>query len=357
MAPKLTRRQFLQQGGLAAAGLALASCRRPPAAQGTRPQVAIARAGTYEPSLIRRQVEAMLDGIGGLGDVVSAGDHVTLKVNLTGGLHFSPPAGFTAVESYLTHPEVVRALCELLNDAGAGKLTIVEAVFDDASYGAFGYQDAVQPVAAGLIDLNAPAPYTGFNATPVGPDAFIYETFDLNPILEETDVFVSVAKMKCHYECGVTHAMKNLVGLVPVTHYRQSADHWWRSGLHGHADEIKKRLPRASVDLNRARPIDLAIVDGIMTGEGGEVPRGSFRPVQPGVLLAGKNAVATDAVATAAMGFDPTADAPSEPFLRCDNHLNLADELGLGTNRLDEIDIVGEAVEDIAYQFEPSRSM
>ena len=320
-------------------------------------KVAVAKVGSYEPDLIRQRVEAMLEGIGGLSDVVGSGDRVTIKVNLTGGLNFTPPAGYSAVESYLTHPEVVKALCELLIDAGAAKLTIVEAVFDDASYGAFGYEDIARGVSADLIDLNAPAPYSGFNTASVGPDAFIYETFDLNPILEETDVFVSVAKMKCHYECGVTHTMKNLVGLVPVTHYRQSEDHWWRSGLHGNADEIRQRLPRAIVDLNRARSIDLAIIDGVLTGEGGEVPRGSFRPVQPGVLLAGKNAVATDAVATAAMGFDPTAEAPAKPFLRCDNHLNVAHGLGLGTNRLDEIDVVGEAVADIVYQFQPSRSM
>lgn len=58
----------------------------------------------------------------------------------------------------------------------------------------------------------------------------------------------------------------------------------------------------------RATLLILALVDGIRTAEGGEVPRGRFNPVQPGVLIAGKNPVATDAVATAVMGFDPTAE-------------------------------------------------
>jgi uncharacterized protein (DUF362 family) len=62
------------------------------------------------------------------------------------------------------------------------------------------------------------------------------------------------------------------------------------------------------LDLNRARPVHLALIDGIKTAEGGDAPRGSFNPVQPGVLIAGKDPVAADAVATAAMGFDPTVE-------------------------------------------------
>ena len=81
-----------------------------------------------------------------------------------------------------------------------------------------------------------------------------------NHILEEVDAFVSVAKMKCHFNCGVTHSMKNLIGLLPVSHYRLSEEHWWRSALHGHGDdEAGTRLPGVILDLNRACPIHLAL--------------------------------------------------------------------------------------------------
>jgi uncharacterized protein (DUF362 family) len=307
---------------------------------------------------VRQQVQALLDGLGGLGDVVSPGDRVAIKVNLTGGVGFQPPAGLSATESYMTHPEIVRALGELLLDAGAGELFIVEAVFDDVSYGVFGYQEVAQALNATLIDLNIPAPYSGFADTAVGGSAFIYEAFAFNPILVEVDAFVSVAKMKCHYNCGVTHAMKNLIGLVPFTHYRLAEDHWWRSALHGHDDEeAKVRLPRIILDLSRARPINLALVDGIKTAEGGEVPRGSFAPVAPGVLIAGKNPVSTDAVATAVMGFDPTVEPPTAPFLRGDNYLNMARQIGMGTNHLSEIEVVGASIEDVLYPFNPSREL
>ncbi len=322
------------------------------------PTVAIARAESYDRALVRTQVQALLDGLGGLRDVISPGDRVAIKVNLTGGTKYSEAPGVSRIESYMTHPQVVRALGELLLDAGARELYIVEAIFDAQSYSEFGYADVAAGLGATLVDLNDPAPYSDFDSVPTGEGWFIAERWNLHPILQEVDAFVSVGKMKCHYNAGITLSMKNLIGLVPFTHYRLAGDHWWRSALHGKDDaEAKSRLPRAIVDLCRARPIDLALIDGIKTGDGGEVPRGSFRPVQPGVLLAGKNPVWTDAVGAAVMGFDPTVEPPTAPFLRGDNYLNLAHGLGLGTNRLEEITIAGAAIADVRFPFQASTDM
>jgi uncharacterized protein (DUF362 family) len=212
-----------------------------------------------------------------------------------------------------------------VRDAGARELFIVEAVYNQESYPLFGYEAVAEALDATLIDLNHPEPYSDFTSAAVGEGWFVYEGFVFNHILEEVDAFVSVVKMKCHFNCGVTSSMKNLIGLVPTNHYRLSEDHWWRSALHGAGNETK--------------------------------PRGSFNPVQPGVLIAGKNPVATDAVATAVMGFDPTAEPPTPPFLRGDNYLNLAQELGLGANRLGEIEVVGASIDDVRYEFQPSRKM
>lgn len=316
-------------------------------------RVALAQASDYSPTLIRQQVRALLDGLGGLKDVVSAGDKVAIKVNLTGGTHFKPPAGTSAIESYLTHPEVVHALGELLRDAGARELYIVEAIYDSGSFRLFGYEAVAKALGATLIDLNAPRPYTDFATVPVGDGWYVYKDFAFNHILQEVDTFISVAKMKCHCSAGVTHSLKNLVGLVPISRYRLNPDDWWRSALHGSGSQTRTRLPQVIMDLNRARPIHLALIDGIKTSEAGEVPRGRFAPVEAGMLLAGKDPVAADAVATAAMGFDPTANYPAAPFVTCENYLNMAYKLGLGTNRLDEIEVVGAAIQDVQLQFMP----
>jgi uncharacterized protein (DUF362 family) len=318
-------------------------------------QVAIAQATSYDRSLVHRQVQALLDGLGGLDDVISRGDRVAIKINLTGGTGVPPLPGVPAIESYITHPEVVRALGELLRDAGAGQLYIVEAVYDGASYPLWGYEDVAGALDATLIDLNAPYPYTDFVSTPVGKDWIVYQEYALNPILQEIDAFVSVAKMKCHWSCGLTLSMKNLIGLVPTSHYRCSPDHIYRSDFHGCDGGFKTRLPGVVVDLNRVRPIQLALIDGIKTAEAGEGPWiETIAPVAPGVLIAGKNPVATDAVAAAVMGFDPTIAYPSAPFLRSDNHLSLANEMGLGSHRLEEIGVVGTSIDEVRYEFRPA---
>jgi uncharacterized protein (DUF362 family) len=317
-------------------------------------RVAIAQAAGYDRALIRQQMRTLLDGIGGLKDVIHAGDRVAIKVNLTGGNHYTPPAGLSTIESYMTHPEVVRALGELVRDAGAREILIVEAVFDSDSFRAYGYVEVAQALNATLIDLNSPQPYADFVTQPVGPGWLIYENLILNRILTEVDAFISVSKMKSHCRCGVTHSMKNLIGLAPVQHYRLNPGDWWRSAMHGPDNETTRtRLPRVVIDLNRARPIHLALIDGIKTAGGGEVPCASFGPVQPGALIAARNPVAADAVATAIMGFDPTAVYPAVPFVNGDNHLNLAHELRMGTNRLEEIDVVGAAIADVRRQFAP----
>jgi uncharacterized protein (DUF362 family) len=364
----VSRRNFLKLAGVAAGGAALTGCRgtasapAPTAAPSAAPpypvpaRVAIAQAADYDPVLVRNRTEALLDSLGGIADVVQPGDSVAVKVNLTGGVAGGPPpAGTTAPESYVTHPAVARAVCELLRDAGAKKIYIVEAVWQWASFVEWGYVEMAEAVGATLIDLNRTDPYGDYAATPVAGDGFIYKNFKFNRLLEEADALVSVPKMKCHYLLGVTQSMKNLVGLAPYKFYELKAGDGYRTGFHGKENETGTRLPRVVMDLNRARPVNLSLIDGIRTVEGSEGPwNQDLGAVSPGLLIGGKNPVSTDAVAAAAMGFDPAAEYPNPPFLRAENHLNIAYALGLGSNRLEDIDILGADLDDVKMDFQPA---
>jgi hypothetical protein len=66
--------------------------------------------------VVRRQVRALIDGIGGLDDLIRHRPRVAIKVNLTGGTNSQSLPGVTPIESFVTHPEVVRALGEALLD-------------------------------------------------------------------------------------------------------------------------------------------------------------------------------------------------------------------------------------------------
>ena len=76
------------------------------------------------------------------------------------------------------------------------------------------------------------------------------------------------------------------------------------------------RVPDTIVDLGAARPVDLAIIDGITSithAEGRYSAGPEMRFVSPGVLIAGRNAVAVDAIGTAVMGFEPRAPRGTPP--------------------------------------------
>lgn len=360
----MNRREFLQLAGLAAAGLVAAGCQPKTAGVETiqpltngqpsaaKARVAIGKAADYKQETIDRQVSQLIDELGGLGDVVKSGDSVAIKVNLTGGTSSAPIPGYTAQETFVTHPEVVRALIRQVQAAGAKEVYIVESVYEWASYTDWGYEEIAAATGAKLVDLNNVKPFDKFQDVSVGDKALIYKSFIFNQILTNVNVFMSVSKMKNHNLCGVTHTIKNSMGLVPYAFYRVSDQDTYRSGIHGAADQTKTRLPRTLIDLNKARPIHFSLIDGVRTAEAGEGPWiTTMTPIQPGVLLAGKNALATDSVATAVMGHDPTGDYPNNPFLRADNHLNLAAAAGMGTNRLDQIEVVGAQIAQVKTQF------
>jgi uncharacterized protein (DUF362 family) len=126
----------------------------------------------------------------------------------------------------------------------------------------------------------------------------------------------------------------------------------------GHQDEaVGVRVPWTIGDENAARPVHLAIVDGITTIRGGE---GWWNPgigfIAPGVIVAGFDPVATDAVSMAVMGFDPLAPDHAPPFETRLNHVALGEQAGLGVADLSRIEVVGLSVEAAQTPFRTSAS-
>mgnify|MGYP001766686109 CR=1 FL=1 len=317
---------------------------------GRNNKVAVTQANNYESTFIRQKVEHLFDSLGGISDVVQSGDKVGIKINLTGGSGYADHPNLYGVdirECAWTHPEVLRAVGELLIDAGVNgnDIYFLEALWDSASYDQFGYSDVQNYLGAQVVNLNGPAPYPSFITKSTGSDYFYYPSFLLNQVLDEIDVFVSIPKMKQHYTAGVTHSMKNLIGIAPLDAKKKVLKPYGREWLHAEGgEEAWYHLPRSICDLNMARPIHLAVIDGIKNAVGGEGPwNPTFMPHEDDYLLAGKNPVSTDSIASLIMGNDPA----SEQFLRpdgtyCDNYLWLACQKGMGTNLPDEIELVGD---------------
>jgi len=317
-------------------------------------QVAVTRGDNYERAFIKNKVQHLFESLGGIGDVIKTGDKVAIKINLTGGsgnANHSRLKGVDIRDSTWTHPEVLRATAELIIDSGVKPedLYFVEAIWDDKSYNNYGYKDVQDELGCQLVNLNKPGPYENFMDKAVGADHFYYESFKFNRILDDVDVFVSIPKMKHHFHAAVTHSMKNLIGLVPLQHYIKTGMNGYRSALHYDGGDIYKHLPRSICDLNLARPVNLAVIDGIKNADGGEGPWNStFVPVEYHLLMAGKDPVATDSIASFQMGNDPEADKLITPDnKRTDNYLKMLAEKGMGTNILSEIELVGDGADAI----------
>ncbi len=354
----LSRRTFIGKMGMAAAGILISRyCiagnpfRLPGVPVLSRShQVAVTQADNYEINFIHQKIEHLFDSLGGLSDVVQPGDKVGIKINLTGGSGWASDPNLYGVdirECAWTHPEILRAVGELLIDSGVSgnDIYFVEALWDDASFYQYGYSDVQQYLGAQVVNLNVPAPYPAFISKSTGPDYFYYPSFLLNPILDEIDVFVSIPKMKQHYTAGITHSMKNLVGIAPLDAKKPVKKPYGREWLHSEGGEADWfHLPRSICDLNMARPIHLAVIDGVKNAIGGEGPwNPTFMPHEDHYLLAGKNSVSTDSIASFIMGNDPEPEQVMKPDgTYSDNHLWLAREKGMGTNLLGEIELVGD---------------
>jgi uncharacterized protein (DUF362 family) len=345
--------------------------------------VAIAKCASYDEDVTAR-LATMFDQLGGLDRIVR-GKTVTIKLNMTGspGLRVDGrPPGVT----HYVHPKLVGATAHLMGQAGARRIRFVESAWATSG-----------PLEEYLLDsgwnvrqLLAAAPGVEFENTnalgkgrqyarfKVPGGGYLFPAYDLNHAYEDTDVFVSMAKLKNHATCGVTLSMKNCFGMLHASIYGDDAgvDAPNENPTSGRSNTMHEgrrqpsrsapaeldprssrepgyRVPHIVADLVKSRPIDLEIIDGVESIAGGEGPwiKGIHR-VQPGVLLAGLNPVSTDAVAAAVMGYDPRAARGTPPFRTCENTLLLAERHGVGSADLRRIDVRGVPIAGAMFRYE-----
>jgi uncharacterized protein (DUF362 family) len=312
--------------------------------EGAHSSVGLAWIKRYDDKSLKRQVQNLLEHALPDAARIKSGSRVVIKVNMAGqfgaALDLLRSTGLSPVETYWTHPRAVRAFAELVRDAGAREVVIVEALYDQPTYLYFGFEQIVKRLGARFVDLNFPAPYADFVDVPAGPKAHIYPSFKLNPILIENDLFVSFAKLKRHHLAGLSLTLKNLIGIMPVRFYRRNESENNRSTIH-HLPDGANAVSRVILDLVMARPIDLGLIDGVLTTLGSEGPwNNDISPVAFNAMICSRDPVAVDAVGARMMGYDPLASDYSGPFPNSINYLSLARELTLGTNRPEDMDLI-----------------
>ncbi len=375
----LSRRQFVSGLGAAAAGLAAAACSRmaaplepktpaaapspltPPNASrggtGALSQVALCDVDNYDYAVLRAHIESAVNALGGLSDICKSGDTVGIKLNMTGGdgnaKNCPKRYGVNAVELYWTHPTILRVCMELFRDAGARRIIVMEAIYDNESYQKYGYADVVKALGGEFVDLNKKAPYGSFAAVPVPSPLGRWDHYYHNQALHELNCFVSLPKAKRHYGAGVTHSLKNMVGSIPLSIYtnyndgREGQVGGYRASMH---EKGWPTLVRNFLDICRIRPIHFAINDAVMTADNGEGPWNvGFTPARYNKLIVGKDPVAVDSISTQVIGWDPmvpdfegcfSQDSLPGEFSGTDNYLRIAQEAGMGVYDLNLISVI-----------------
>mgnify|MGYP001037248998 CR=1 FL=1 len=237
---------------------------------------------------------------------------VLVKPNYINTQH--PSTGIT------TDARVIDGVLAFLRQCGIRKMIIGEGTgFGDTleAFNVAGVDLVARKWKARMVDLNE--------------DEFV-EIIPRNPLalkkvkiaktaLEST--IISVAKLKPHRLAGVTLSMKNMMGVVTR-----------KASIHVH-------LSQKIVDLVSVVRPSLAVIDGIIAGEGHET---SGDPVEMNLVIAGTDPVAVDAVGAAVMGIPPENV----------RHLRLAEKKGLGTCGLDRIEILGQPLEKVVRKFRTS---
>jgi uncharacterized protein (DUF362 family) len=273
--------------------------------------VSIERVDTYDRQLVRAGLERLLAPLGGMGAFVRPGERVLLKPNML--------AAKTPDRAVTTHPELLRAVIELVQAAGG-----IPLVGDSPGIGGIrkvaertGMLAVVEETGAELVEFAEPVEVGGNG---------MFRRFALARPYLEADRIINLPKLKTHEMVTMTCAVKNLFGSVVGAA---------KAGWHLKAGADRELFARMLLEICLLRPPDLNIVDAVVAMEG-DGP-GSGDPRQVGLLLAGVNAVAVDVIAAEILGI-PGALLYLE---------RAACRLGVEGAKRDDIRTVGASPDDV----------
>ncbi|WP_408955652.1 DUF362 domain-containing protein [Natroniella sp. ANB-PHB2] len=242
--------------------------------------------------------------------LVVRGDKVLLKPNLLSP--HQPEAGIT------THPVVVEAVIRYFQQLGAevkvgessGGMMVNQSLTEQA-FEKTGVLAVCQKLDVEVVNFDR------VSTRVLSSDKY---EFPLPEVLLEADLVVSLPKLKTHSLTLFTGAVKNLYGCIPgmkKVEYHRSCPH-------------PVDFSELVVDIFELVKPDLAIMDGIV-GLEGNGPGSTGDACQMGVILASQDLVALDTVAASYLGYTQN----QVPITR------IAAERGLGSNRLEQIEIIG----------------
>jgi uncharacterized protein (DUF362 family) len=238
-------------------------------------------------------------------EVVGKDATVTIKPNLC-------TERLEQIHTANTSIGVLRAVCEVLLER-TSRITIVESngarYPAEAAFENTGVYRLAQELGVKVLNLSK-------DELVDVPDARM-KGFGMSRTWLESDVFMTLPVLKTHATTVFTGSLKNQWGCIP---------RYDRILLHKYLHEL-------IVEVNRLRPVSLALMDGLV-GMQGRGPINGY-PINMNVLLASQDPVALDATAMRLIGLDPETS----------RHVVHAQHIGLGTLKEAEIAVDGPFAE------------
>src|SRR4030042_736518 len=276
----------------------------------SKARVVIIRCDTYADDQVLTAIQKGFDMLGGVSVLAKPGERIVMKPNILIGT--DPDKGVT------THPAVFRAVGKLLRDAGASVSYGDSPCFgkSEPNLRKSGIKEVGDELGFIAADFDS-------GRTVSHKDALLMKKFVVANGVLDSDGLVSLPKFKTHGLVRFTGAVKNQFGCVP--------------GLLKSQYHVKLPDPydfaTMLVDLNTLVKPRLCVMDGIMAMEGNG-PR-SGKPKKMNVLLLSADLIALDATACRIIDLDPVNVPTSKP----------GEQSGLGTYHAENIEIVGENIE------------
>jgi len=264
---------------------------------------------------VHQMVKEAIDLLGGLETIVRPGQTVALKPNVVTGTLSGP--GVT------TDKRVVEALIRLCNEAGAGKVKVIEGAgyFTETSKALelSGIKALAEEHGAEVVDVDRDE-----HVELAVRDPLITPTIKVSKEFMDSDVRINLPVMKTHDQLEVTLGVKNLKGVLPK---------YMKRNFH------RIGVVKGILDLSKAVPVDLTVLDCIVAMEG---LGPSFGPkVELNTVMASRDVFSLDRVASKVMGFDASEL----------DYLVEAAEHGL-TDLDAEVEVIGEPVSSFTHRFE-----
>jgi len=273
--------------------------------------------------LVKDMIRGIADQtMGGMSHIVKRGEKVLIKINTV--IPVPANAGFT------TDPRMLEALIELVAEQNPSRIQIGERC-------AMGADTRHAMDVCGIVDV---ASRTGAELCPFDHEPFDmykidreipFNEFPVPRVVREADCYIGLPKWKVHLHTTFTGAMKLQFGNLP--------DYDWM--VRCHRDDIYQKI----VNLTRAANPKWFVMDSLYACQG----NGPFSAVRDDLikdfntLVGGPDPVAVDAICEAVMDWDnPGSNVPSTV-------LGAAE--GLGTNRMEEIELAGVPLDRVRRRF------